>query len=107
MDGLTYSNLTSNSSQLSWLSPGNENAIGYIILWTTGSQTMNMSISSGLNITSVTGLQPFTKYRSCVVPLLTFGNGTASCVDFRTEESGISGGQPTHSTTVNGCSLML
>ena len=107
MDGLTYFNLTSNSSKLSWLSPGNENVIGYIILCTTGSQTMNMSISSGVNITCVTGLQPFTKYRCCVVPLLISGNGTASCVDFRTEESGKSGGQPTHSTTINGCSLIL
>ena len=89
MSGLEVYDIFTTSLSLSWDVPTNTSNInGYYIYLENDNHMVNTTTYDIINETTVEGLEPYSSYRACIVPLVLTGNGTENCVDVQTAEGG-------------------
>ena len=87
--GLETTDVSTSSVSLTWAIPVDaENVYGYFVLLEGDTASINNTIVGVANETTVEGLEPFSSYQACVVPLLVEGNGTENCINVITAEQG-------------------
>ena len=87
--GLSALNVTTNYITLSWNLPQNtDNINGYFIYAENDDDNVNETIYDVVDQFMIEGLETYSSYKACVVPLVFEGNGTENCITVQTSEAG-------------------
>ncbi len=89
VSGLNAPNVTANYITLSWNLPQNtDNINGYFVYAENDDRNVNKTTYNVVDQLMIKGLEAYSSYKACVVPLVFEGNGTENCITVRTSEGG-------------------